>query len=68
MSAATKTEAVAIVPLSALVRRQQSHLCGAQTVGAGPPGTHWPAGMTSDVERMRTAFVMTAARLRSEFE
>ena len=68
MRAATKTEAVAIVPLGALVRRQQSHLCGAQTVGARPPGTHWPAGMTSDVERMRTAFVMTAARLRSAFE
>ena len=68
MGAATKTEAVAIVPLGALARRQQSHLCGAQTVGAGPPRTHWPAGMTSDVERMRTAFVMTAARLRSEFE
>ena len=68
MRPATKTEAVAIVPLGALVRRQQSHLCGAQTVGARPPGTHWPAGMTSDVERMRTAFVMTAARLRSAFE
>ena len=68
MGAATKAEAVAIVPLGTLVRRQQRHLCSAQTVGARPPGTHWPAGMTSDVERMRTAFVMTAARLRSEFE
>ena len=68
MGPATKTEAVAIVPLGTLVERQQSHLCGAQTVGGRPPGTHWPAGMTSDVERMRTAFVMTAARLRSAFE
>ena len=68
MGAATKTEAVAIVPLGAVVRREESHLKGAQTVRARPPGTHWPAGMTNDVERMRTAFVMTAARLRSAFE